>query len=113
MQPKCAFGKLISLPPIEPAGTIAKVHDASLALQGHKHVAMHTAFGVHLMGLRNYRDDVARFSVLLAPCHNDPDRALINLLLQLGQRTGLTPAKSWPKVTQPAEQIIGALLSMV
>src|SRR5262245_10583248 len=50
------------------------------------------------------------FSVDLSSRNNDSYATEISCLLQFGWRPGLSPAKARAKITQPAKQIIGALL---
>src|ERR1043166_6101527 len=103
-----AFRETGVLPPIELSRAVREVHRARLTLQRRDRVTGGIAARAVLVGFRNDHDDMAGSPVFLAACDDQADRTLVGLLLQLGQRACLPPAKSVAEIAQPTEQTVRA-----
>src|SRR5687767_2446436 len=110
MQPERELGELRARPPFRPSGAILEIDCSGLALERRDDLAEGVPFCLIVVCFRNDHDDVSRFAIDPPTGDDKADGALVDLELQSGESSGLTPAEGEAEVTQPPKQIVRALL---
>lgn len=110
MHPEGVLCELVAQPPLGLARTPTEVYGPGLALDGSDNNPRRVAARHQVLPLGDDNGDVAGAAFGLAARDNEPNRAEVDVLLELGELAGLPPAEAQAKVAEPAEEVVGPLL---